>query len=124
LVERGLIERAATAGARLWAGLKEIAGASPLVGEVRDLGLLLAIELVRDKKTMAVFGPDVDPADRVRHHGARHGLLVYSRRQNAGFFGDWIVIAPPLVISDEECDELLGSIARAIDDAATDLLTE
>ncbi len=123
VVERGLIERAATTGARLRSGLERIAERSPLVAEVRGRGLLLAIELVRDKRTMERFGSDVDPADRVRHHGARHGLLVYSRRQNAGVFGDWILVTPPLVISDEECDELLNGLEGAIDDAATDLLT-
>jgi adenosylmethionine-8-amino-7-oxononanoate aminotransferase len=122
VVERGLIERAATTGARLRSGLERIAERSPLVAEVRGRGLLLAIELVRDKGTMERFGPDVDPADRVRHHGARHGLLVYSRRQNAGVFGDWILVTPPLVISDEECDELLDGLEAAVDEAATDLL--
>jgi adenosylmethionine-8-amino-7-oxononanoate aminotransferase len=121
--ERGLIERASVAGARLRAGLERLAERSPLVAEVRGRGLLLAIELVRDKRTMERFGPDVDPADRVRHHGARHGLLVYSRRQNAGVFGDWILVTPPLVIGDEEVDELLAGLGAAVDDAATDLLT-
>ncbi len=120
--ERGLIERAAVAGARLRTGLERIAAGSPLVGEVRGLGLLLALELVRDLDGMKRFGPDVDPADCVRHHGARHGLLVYSRRQNGGLYGDWILVTPPLVISDAECDELLDRLGRALEDAAADLL--
>jgi adenosylmethionine-8-amino-7-oxononanoate aminotransferase len=122
VVERGLIDRAVTTGARLRTGLERIAAGSPLVAEVRGRGLLLALELVRDKAAMAGFGPEIDPADRVRHHAMRHGLLVYSRRQNAGLFGDWILVTPPLVIGDEECDELLDGLAAAIDDAATDLL--
>jgi adenosylmethionine-8-amino-7-oxononanoate aminotransferase len=47
---------------------------------------------------------------------------VYSRRQNAGAFGDWIMATPPLVITDAECDELLDGLCRAVDDAAADLL--
>ncbi|MGZ8793451.1 MAG: aminotransferase family protein [Gaiellaceae bacterium] len=121
--ERGLIPRGAAVGARLRAGLEQVAARSPLVGEVRGRGLLLALELVRDKQNMQRFGAAVDPADRVRHHGAREGLLVYSRRQNSGLYGDWIVVAPPLIISDDECDELLGRIERAVDSAAAELLT-
>lgn len=120
--ERDLIARAAVAGGRLRAGLEQLAAHSPLVGEVRGRGLLLALELVRDKATMQRFGADVDPADRVRHHGAQNGLLVYSRRQNAGLYGDWIVVAPPLVIGDDECDELLDRLERAVDAAAAELL--
>jgi adenosylmethionine-8-amino-7-oxononanoate aminotransferase len=122
IVENGLIERAASVGVRLRAGLERLAAGSPLVGEVRGRGLLLGLELVRDKRTMQRFGPDVDPGDRVRYHGARHGLLVYSRRQNAGEFGDWILVSPPLVISDAECEELLDGLEAAIDGAAADLL--
>lgn len=122
VAERGLIERAAIAGARVRAGLEGLAARSPLVGEVRGRGLLLAIELVRDKATMERFGPGVDPADLVRHHGARHGLLLYTRRANAGAFGDWILITPPLVTSDEECDELLAGLELALGEAATELL--
>jgi adenosylmethionine-8-amino-7-oxononanoate aminotransferase len=122
VVERRLIDHAAGAGARVRAGLERVAAASPLVGEVRGRGLLLAVELVRDAGTMERFGADVDPAERVRFHGARHGLLVYSRRQNAGAFGDWVMVAPPLVISDAECDELVDGLAAAIDGAAADLL--
>ncbi|MEW6058770.1 MAG: aminotransferase class III-fold pyridoxal phosphate-dependent enzyme [Actinomycetota bacterium] len=120
--DRGLLERAGTAGAPLRAGLERLAARSPLVGEVRGLGLLLAIELVADKRTMRPFGADVDPADRLRHHAARHGLLVYSRRQNAGEFGDWLLITPPLVITDDEVDELVDRLGRAVDDATEDLL--
>ncbi len=123
VVERGLLERAGVIGDRLRTGLERLAARSPLVGEVRGRGMLLAIELVRDTSSMERFDPDVDPADRVRHHGARHGLLVYSRRQNAGTFGDWILVTPPLVITEDECDELLLGLERAVDDAAADLLT-
>jgi adenosylmethionine-8-amino-7-oxononanoate aminotransferase len=122
VVERDLIGNAARVGARLRAGLERIAAASPLVAEVRGMGLLLAIELVRDRETMEPFGADTDPADCLRAHGARHGLLLYARRQNEGTFGDWLLIAPPLVLCEEECDELLERLGRAVDDAACELL--
>lgn len=121
VMERGLIERAGVVGARLRQGLEQLALSSPLVGDVRGKGMLLAVELIRNKQTMEGFGRDIDPADCVRRHAARHGLLVYTRRQNAGLFGDWIIVAPPLVISDEESEELLQGLGDVIRDAAIEL---
>jgi len=107
VVESGLIERAVPLGARLRAGLEEIASSSPLIGDVRGMGLLQAVELVADRASNARFPEAVDPGAIVRRHGLDHGLLLYSRRQNAGRFGDWLLIAPPLVIAEETVDELL-----------------
>lgn len=121
VVERDLIGAAERVGAHLRTGLEQIAARSPLVGEVRGRGLLLAIELVRDKPSMARFSPDVDPADSLRLHGARHGLLLYARRQNGGLFGDWLMVTPPLTITEAECDELVERLGRALDDAAAEL---
>jgi adenosylmethionine-8-amino-7-oxononanoate aminotransferase len=121
IVERDLIGNAARMGDRLRAGLERIGARSPLVGDVRGVGLLLAIELVADPATLERFPPDVDPGAVVRRHGLEHGLLLYSRRQNAGQFGDWLVIAPPLVIDEAGCDELLAGLAASLDDAEPEL---
>jgi len=86
------------------------------------MGLLIAIELVADPVTLDRFPADVDPGAIVRRHGFDHGLLLYSRRQNAGRFGDWLLIAPPLVIDEAGCDELLTGLNAALDDAASELL--
>jgi adenosylmethionine-8-amino-7-oxononanoate aminotransferase len=120
--ERDLIGNAARMGARLRAGLAGIAVQSPLVGDVRGVGLLLAIELVADPVTFDRFPADVDPGAVVRRHGFDHGLLLYSRRQNAGRFGDWLLVAPPLVIDEPACDELLTGLAASLEDAESELL--
>ena len=122
VVERDLIGNAERVGASLRAGLERIAARSAIVGEVRGRGLLLAIELVRHKPTMARFGPDVDPADALRLHGARHGLLLYARRVNGGLFGDWLMVTPPLTITEAESDELVDRLGRALDDTTAELL--
>jgi adenosylmethionine-8-amino-7-oxononanoate aminotransferase len=122
VVDRDLLGNAARMGARLRGGLDRLAATSPLVGDVRGTGLLLAIELVRDRETMERFDADTDPSDCLRRHGAEHGLLLYARRQNAGTFGDWLLVTPPLVISPSECDELLDRLAGSLDDSARELL--
>ena len=111
-------------GARLRAGLARIAAGSPLIGEVRGRGLLLAIELVADWETLARFPADVDPGSVVLRHGLEHGLLLYSRRQNAGRFGDWLLITPPLIIDEAGCDDLLERLETTLASAAGELLPQ
>ena len=117
-----LIDRAAVLGTRLRDGLERIACASPLIGDVRGRGLLLALELVADKQTSRRFPGHADPAAIIRRHGLDHGLLLYSRRQNAGRYGDWLLIAPPLVIGEPTCDELLGRLETTLTAATPEVL--
>jgi adenosylmethionine-8-amino-7-oxononanoate aminotransferase len=121
IVEHDLIAHAAKIGAHLRAGLEAVADRSPLIGDVRGRGLLLAIELVADKETLARFPAEVDPGAIVLRHGLDHGLLLYSRRQNDGRFGDWLMIAPPLIIDSEACDDLLGRLESTLAAAAREL---
>jgi adenosylmethionine-8-amino-7-oxononanoate aminotransferase len=122
VVDRGLIEGAGTLGARLRAGLERMARSSPLVGDVRGRGLLLALELVRDKETNERFPEHADPGAIIRRHGLEHGLLLYSRRQNAGRYGDWLLVAPPLVIDEPTCDELIDRLEATIAAATGEVL--
>jgi adenosylmethionine-8-amino-7-oxononanoate aminotransferase len=119
VVERGLLERAGQLGDRIRRGLEQIAEESPLVGDLRGRGLLQALELVSDRETNAGFSETADPAAVVRRHALDYGLLLYSRRQNAGRFGDWLLIAPPLVIDDATADELVERLRLSLV-AATD----
>jgi adenosylmethionine-8-amino-7-oxononanoate aminotransferase len=122
VVDRDLMGNAERMGEYLRAGLERLKERSPLIGDVRGRGLLNAIELVADRDTMATFGPGVDPGDRLRVHATKHGILLYARRQNGGRFGDWSVIAPPLIVTEAEIDEIVEGIGLAVDDATAELL--
>ena len=121
IVERDLIANARDVGSHLRSQLESLPLESPLIGDVRGRGLLLAIELVANKGTLERFPATVDPASVVLHHGLNHGLLLYSRRQNAGRFGDWLMIAPPLIADNDDCDELINGLEAALK-ASTDAL--
>ncbi len=121
IVERDLVVNAQVMGQYLRTQLEALALQSPLIGDVRGRGLLLAIELVANKDTCERFPSTVDPAAVVLRHGLNSGLLLYSRRQNTGKFGDWLVIAPPLPVDRDNCDELMSGLEAALS-ASTDEL--
>lgn len=110
IIELDLVVNAARIGARLRAGLDDIGVRHDLVGDVRGRGALLALELVADPETNAKFPATVDPGGRLVQLGIEHGLLLYSRRQNGGLFGDWLLIAPPLNIDERLADEIINRL--------------
>ena len=86
--------------------LRELAD-HPLVGEVRGLGMLGAIELVKDK------------ASRTRYPGNGVGMICRQQCFDNGLImravGDTMIIAPPLVISLAEIDELVAKARKCLD---------
>lgn len=86
----------------------------PLVGEVRGVGLIAAIELVDDKPTRRRFPKYGDVGTRCRDHAFAHDLVMRAVR-------DTMVLAPPLIISRDEVDALIHRACQAIDATARDL---
>ena len=119
-----LIANAATMGTKLDAALQRIAGQSPIVGDVRGLGLLRAVELVPDKANKDFFPLEVDITQRVKIAARNRGLIVYARRTARGAFGEWIMIAPPLTIDDAVLGELETLLSATLDDVVADLHRE
>ncbi|HNJ96652.1 MAG TPA: aminotransferase class III-fold pyridoxal phosphate-dependent enzyme [Ilumatobacteraceae bacterium] len=115
--DRGLVQRAAELGDHLRAGLNHLAAQHEIIGDVRGRGLLQAIELVADRATGESFPADVDPAQQIASAALDHGLLLYSRRQNGGRYGDWLLFAPPLIVDEAVIDtivERLDAVLRAV----------
>ena len=94
LLEAGLVENAARMGAYLMERLGEWPARYPVVGDVRGLGLMIGIELVRDRETKEK-APEL--RDRVIQLAFERGLLVLGAGDNT------IRLCPPLVISREQC---------------------
>ena len=86
----------------------------PLVGEVRGIGLLGAVELVADKASHARFSPEGRAGTICRDHCVKQNVVSRAVR-------DTMVLSPPLTISKEEIDELIARLGRAIDATAKDL---
>jgi 4-aminobutyrate aminotransferase-like enzyme len=114
VVDRNLIEHAATLGERIRTGIDDVARDSPVIGDVRGRGLLLGIELVTDRATQGRFDENSDPGSVLIRRGLDRGLLLYSRRQNRGRFGDWILVAPPLVMDDATADSMIDRLGDVL----------
>ncbi len=81
----------------------------PLVGEVRSVGLIGAIELVRDKATGEPFPASEGVGPMAVAHAQRHGLILRA-------MGDSVAFAPPLIVTTGELDELFARFTRALED--------
>ena len=102
-----LPEQAAVKGAYLMKRLDELKGRYKIIGDVRGLGLMIGVELVKDhvKKT-----PAVDETRKVRDLCRERGLLIGS----GGVKGNVLRLQPPLVISIEQIDKALDILESAL----------
>ncbi|MFK5977723.1 MAG: aspartate aminotransferase family protein [Rhizobiaceae bacterium] len=103
-----LIERVKnhTAGyfAKKWASL----GEHPLVGEARSVGLMGALELVPDKPARKKFKDEGEAGASCRDHSFNNGLVMRAVR-------DTMIVSPPLIITDEEIDEMVEKAWKSLD---------
>ena len=106
--ERSIFEQAARTSIEFQERLN-LLGSHPLVGDVRGIGLVGALELVKDKATKEAFPKETGVGPHCMDRCADHGLIVRS-------IGDNIAICPPLVITNEQVDELFGKLARGLND--------
>ena len=116
-----LVDNAANMGRYLKTAILGLAEECPVIGDVRGQGLLLAIEMVADKNTRQKIAPDFLPTEKIRIHGLNNGLILYSRRTAGGKYGDWFLVAPPLTISEAECDELITRLRATFHDFSIEL---
>jgi putrescine aminotransferase len=106
LEKEGLVENAAKMGARLLAGMKTLMDLKA-VGEVRGLGLMVAVELVGDRATKAGFDPAKKVINKVRGELESRGVFTRNVR-------DILCFAPPLVITEAQVDRFVESTRGAI----------
>jgi 4-aminobutyrate aminotransferase len=106
LLEEGLMENASQRGEQLRSGLREMQKSFEPIGDVRGLGLMVGVELVRDRETKERAG---DWRDKLIEGAFRKGLLLLGCGQNV------IRLCPALTVSSEEvavCLEILEGVFR------------
>jgi len=83
----------------------------PIVGEARGIGMVAAVELVRNKATRERIEPDCKAGTVCRDFSLDNGLIMRA-------CGDTMIISPPLVITHEEVDELIEKAKKTLDQTA------
>ncbi|WGD29580.1 aminotransferase [Ancylobacter sp. WKF20] len=118
IVEReNLVGNAASAGTELLAALKARIGDNPIVGDIRGLGLMLAVETVADRATKQPFDLSLKVGARIVAKAYEQGVIVRP-------LGNMIAMSPPLTLSSAHIDELVTGLGRAVDAVAEELARE
>jgi 4-aminobutyrate aminotransferase len=108
LLKGHLVANAADVGAHMMAGLTGLMDRHPLVGDVRGRGLMIGVELVRDRQTKERA---IEERNAVVTRAFERGLLLLGAGKNA------IRFSPPLVLTREQADVAI----RIFDEALTDV---
>lgn len=113
LVEEGLPDRASKLGEHTIKFLRELSEKYEIIGDVRGKGMLIGVELVKDRRTKE---PAKEEAFKLKMEAKRRGVFLPS---TYGWFGNVIRLHPPLVITEEQLnkglevlDECLKVVSR------------
>lgn len=116
--EMDMLSHVRAVGPHLQGELRRRFAGHPLVGEVRGVGMVGAIELVEDKATHRNFDPAKKVGPRLTKHGEKHGVILRA------MVNDSIGFSPPLIITTAEIDEMLDRVERALADLTVELRRE
>jgi 4-aminobutyrate aminotransferase len=105
LLEGGLVDNAARVGSRLQEQLRARLGRHAVVGDVRGLGLMIGVEIVRDRPSRT---PAPELRERILEEAYRRGLLLLGCGKST------IRLAPPLIIDDQDADTAVRILDEAI----------
>jgi adenosylmethionine-8-amino-7-oxononanoate aminotransferase len=114
MIDEDLMKNASESGIYLKNELINLANQSLIIGDVRGKGLLLAIEIVKNKQFKALLEEQVRAVYRILEIGIEEGILLYTRKTAAGAFGEWIMVTPALTITKAQVDELITLLAKTI----------
>ncbi|MBW1867388.1 MAG: aspartate aminotransferase family protein, partial [Deltaproteobacteria bacterium] len=114
LERENLVERVARYGKVLGDTLKDRVGSLPWVADVRGIGFLWGIELVRNRETNQPFDRKEQVTERIWEAMFQKGVIVYKSTGLAGTHGDALIVAPPFIITEDEIRMVADTLRDAI----------
>jgi len=108
--KENLPARSAETGHYAMSKLRELQMQNPIIGDVRGLGLMIGVELVKDEK----LTPATAEAEAIREALLKNGVLVGV----GGVYGNVIRFQPPLIITRQQIDKAISAFAVALQEAA------
>tara|TARA_Y100000590_G_C15747303_1_gene1022632 strand:- start:2688 stop:4025 length:1338 start_codon:yes stop_codon:yes gene_type:complete len=116
LLNRNLLEKVILKGEKMKKMLNKKFSNIEYIGEIRGRGLLIGIELVKNKYTKEPFDPIHKIYNKVKFNALEEGLMVYPNGGSIdGLKGDHILIAPPFIINNRNIKEIVDKIALVLD---------
>ncbi len=115
IIEReGYVENSAIQGEYLISKLKSLAD-NPVIGDIRGKGLMIGVELVKNKETKEPFDASINASQLVMEIGLEEGIVLYPGGESApGNLGDHFLLAPPINITREEIDMLFYRLEKTM----------
>lgn len=114
MTREGLVARAASMGDELRNGLSSALSNHPHVAEVRGRGLLIGVEIVKDRATLERFPLENGVTGRVVNAALDRGVFFYGG--GTGKVRDVIVLGPPFIIDGNHVDQMVTVLSEAIDE--------
>ena len=116
--EMDIVGHVRKTGPHMQKALRDRFADHPLVGEVRGIGMVAAIELVADKATHKNFDPGLKLGARLTKLGEAEGVIL------RGLANDTIAFSPPLIMNEGEIDAMVERTGRALDALTVQLRRE
>ena len=111
-----LVERVHSLGYTLGARLRTRLGALPWVADVRGVGFMWGIELVRNRDTLDPFPRGERVTERIWDALFRKGIITYPSTGLAGVDGDALMIAPPFIMEEHHMDTAVEAVGSTLEE--------
>ena len=115
LRRENLIQQTKESGARLLERLNKELGEHPHVAEIRGKGLLIGIEIVKDRETLEQFPIEASITNKIVGHSLREGVFFYPG--GTGVARDIVCIGAPFIIGEEEIEKIVVTLVGAVNEA-------
>lgn len=122
IAEHDLINQCASRGVYLKSRLQQLAAREPLIGDVRGEGLMLGLEFVADLETHKPFPRSTQLVGNLVKTALDNGLIIRGQPgTGTEANGDHIMLSPPFIISESECDDIVMLLEKSIQQVKAEL---
>ncbi len=123
--ERNLVVQSAKMGEYLSLRLKTLSDI-PMVGDIRGMGLMMAVEFVENKETKKLFSRKMQVSEKIVQQAMKRGLNLYFATGFVdglnGVEGDAVMVAPPFIVSKKEIDKIVDIFRESILEVQNNIL--
>ena len=117
--EEELVEHAKTKGEYLLNGLKDSLAQHPHLGEVRGRGLLVGVELVKDRETLELFPEELSISNKIVGLGLEKGVFFYGG--GTGEVRDLVCFGPSFTITESQLDQVIDTFVDCVNEITSNI---